>query len=77
MATIPRFILGHDADNEKSETFLLHTQKPRFLASPGIQGDEAVLEILQWIDPVADFSDPGIRQLMHDASAYLRRAVDE
>lgn len=76
MADLPKFLLADDADDEHSPTWLVHTQPPRFIARVGEHNGEQILEP-RWQDSPENFSDATLRELMQQASAYLRRALDE
>lgn len=77
---LPKFLRADDADNDCSDLFIIHTRRPRFIARVTYHGTgpdaEQVLD-LNWIDAPGDLNAEPLRQLMHEASAYLRRAQDE
>lgn len=77
---LPKFLAADDADTDCSDFFLVHTQAPRFIARLTFNGTgenaEQVLEP-HWIDQPDTLSDADLRALMTQASAYVRRALDE
>lgn len=79
-APLPVFLLAENADDEKSPLYVIHTRAPRFIAELRTEGTgeraEQVLDVT-WQDAAPDLKSPAIHLLMRQASAYLRRALDE
>lgn len=78
-AALPQFLLAHDEDDEQSETFLIHTQEPRFIArvDPETDSLEPVITVLWWENDGAMARREELVPLMKQASAYIRRALDD
>ena len=74
---MPKFLFADNADDVDSSLYLVHTQPPRFIAA--LQGDEEEPQLkMHWLDTAPpDLYAPDVRRLMLEASAYVRRALDE